>query len=60
MTNGQLFRMDHLNGRDAELRPLFNVSANLVMENVNHLNGLNANKMNVNGNEVNDVNPNEA
>ncbi|KAF7801556.1 uncharacterized protein G2W53_040667 [Senna tora] len=57
MTNGQLFRMDHLNGREAELRPLFNVNGERVMENVNHINGLN---VNVNGNEENDVNANEA
>ncbi|KAF7841305.1 sister chromatid cohesion protein PDS5-like protein [Senna tora] len=38
MANGQLFRMDHLNGKEAELRPLFNVSADLVMDNVNHMN----------------------
>ncbi|KAF7835840.1 uncharacterized protein G2W53_010699 [Senna tora] len=57
MTNGQLFRMDHLNGREAELRPLFNFNADRVMENVNHMNGLN---VNVNGNEENDVNANEA
>ncbi|KAF7826556.1 sister chromatid cohesion protein PDS5-like protein [Senna tora] len=39
MTNGQLFRMDHLNGREEELRQLFNLIAELVMENVNHING---------------------
>ncbi|KAF7815273.1 uncharacterized protein G2W53_029242 [Senna tora] len=56
MTNGQLFRMDHLNGREAELRPLFNVNADRVMENVNHINGVN---VNVNDNEEKDVNANE-
>ncbi|KAF7844001.1 uncharacterized protein G2W53_000906 [Senna tora] len=46
MTNGQLFRMEHLNGRENELRQLFNFSADLVIENVNHMNGDNANEVN--------------